>query len=78
MIDWAVRTASRRVRRIGRIEYERGEFLPNDRRFLAWFDAESPELVRRVTETAQLADVTVTEVFALEDDGDDPGDSDRA
>jgi hypothetical protein len=47
------------------VTYHHGEFLPTERRFLAWFNAEDESLIRRVTDTAQLVGVLVSEVIAL-------------
>jgi hypothetical protein len=66
VIDWAIRAATERIGADGRVSYDHGEYLPSERRFLAWFDADDGSLIQQVTDTAQLVGVIVSEVIALE------------
>jgi hypothetical protein len=74
VIDWAIRAATERIGADGRVSYDHGEYLPSERRFLAWFDADDASLIQQVAETAQLVGVVVSEVIAL-DEGPGAADS---
>jgi hypothetical protein len=78
VIDWALRAAAERVWAVGRVTYHHGEYLPTERRFLAWFNAENESLIRRVTDTAQLVGVLVSEVIALGEGPDGADGFDRS
>jgi hypothetical protein len=74
VIDWAIRAATERIGAHGRVSYDHGEYLPSERCFLAWFDADDASLIQQVAETAQLVGVVVSEVIAL-DEGPGAADS---